>query len=433
MTPEPVRVTGARGTRPPLERPVIEFVRALRSAGVPVGVDGVSQALRALDAIATTDRRVVRQALAATLLSSSRQRAAFDALFDRYFGGAPVEDGASGRAEARGPRRAGGAHRRGDADHRSAERPPSDGQVAAGAEQRDRRGEVDGRTGRTGTPVGSREAPGVGGDGAAGGRWSTGAPTGVRGYGRIDLMGGDGAVDEEALASGVRELARLSRSRPRGRRRPGRRGRLDLRATIRRSLVSGGALIDPVVRPERPRRPRLVLLADVSGSMGPAARLALLVCHAFHREFSAIRSFAFVDVMEEITRFVERSSADARSAAAGADDALARAGGSTSDYGSALASLWPDHVSVFTPRTGVIVLGDARTNYRPDGSELLAEVRRRAHRLFWLNPEPRAYWGRGDSVADVYAQHCDRMVECRTVEQLVEAVVDLAASGTSAG
>jgi len=35
-----------------------------------------------------------------------------------------------------------------------------------------------------------------------------------------------------------------------------------------------------------------------------------------------------------------------------------------------------------------------------------------------LNPEPRDYWGSGDSIVGEYAVHCDDVVECRTLRQL---------------
>ena len=46
--------------------------------------------------------------------------------------------------------------------------------------------------------------------------------------------------------------------------------------------------------------------------------------------------------------------------------------------------------------------------------------------MYWLNPEPRDYWGSGDSIVDEYAVHCDAVVECRTLRQLERFVGELA-------
>jgi hypothetical protein len=46
--------------------------------------------------------------------------------------------------------------------------------------------------------------------------------------------------------------------------------------------------------------------------------------------------------------------------------------------------------------------------------------------LYWLNPEPRSYWGSGDSVIGEYAPHCDGVFECRNLRQLEQFVGQLA-------
>ena len=52
--------------------------------------------------------------------------------------------------------------------------------------------------------------------------------------------------------------------------------------------------------------------------------------------------------------------------------------------------------------------------------------RHRARHVYWLNPEPRAYWGTGDSILGEYAVHCDNVFECRNLRQLEHFVTELA-------
>src|ERR671914_164243 len=68
---------------------LLEFTHALRDAGVPVSVSENLDALRALSQIPMTERAVVRGSLAATMIKSESHRAAFDTLFDLYFGPTP--------------------------------------------------------------------------------------------------------------------------------------------------------------------------------------------------------------------------------------------------------------------------------------------------------------------------------------------------------
>jgi uncharacterized protein with von Willebrand factor type A (vWA) domain len=73
----------------------------------------------------------------------------------------------------------------------------------------------------------------------------------------------------------------------------------------------------------------------------------------------------------------------------------------------------------------LIVMGDARNNYRDRGLETLQGLRERARRLYWLNPEPRAEWDTSDSVMGVYAPWCDRAFEVRNLRQLTACVDEI--------
>ena len=76
------------------------------------------------------------------------------------------------------------------------------------------------------------------------------------------------------------------------------------------------------------------------------------------------------------------------------------------------------HLRQITARTDVLVLGDARNNYHASRADLFAEIARRSRHLYWLNPEPRAYWGSGDSIIEEYRPYCDEVFECRNLRQL---------------
>ncbi len=89
-----------------------------------------------------------------------------------------------------------------------------------------------------------------------------------------------------------------------------------------------------------------------------------------------------------------------------------------SDYGHALTVFWERWGEEITPRTSVLLLGDARNNYHASQAWVVKELQARARHVYWLNPEPRAYWNSGDSIVGEYAVHCDEVVECRTLRQL---------------
>ncbi len=229
-----------------------------------------------------------------------------------------------------------------------------------------------------------------------------------------------------AMRRVLQPLARALAARLARRRRHHRHGTLDFRGTIRRSLSTGG--VPAVVRLRAPRRakPDLVVLADVSGSVATFARFTLHLVHALAAQFSAVRTFVFVDGVDEVTRQFRHSRSIVEAIERVEREAAVCEADGHSDYGAALTRFSERHLAALGPRTTVLVLGDARGNYHPARPEILAEIARRAHRLYWLNPEPRAYWGSGDSLVAQYAPCCDAMVECRNLRQLA-AFVDLLA------
>ena len=200
-----------------------------------------------------------------------------------------------------------------------------------------------------------------------------------------------------------------------------RHAHVDVRRTMRASLQSGGVPIELKYRPQRPRRPEIFVLCDVSTSVTSASTFFLSVLHALHDAFRKLRSFVFIERISEVTEVFE-SERDFRAAseAVSRDAGVADISGYT-DYGR----VWTEFLALIEdelhPRATVIVLGDARTNGRPPRDDVFAAITARAGRTFWLNPEPRLYWNYGDSVIAAYEKHCIAF-ECWRTDQLEEFV-----------
>jgi len=228
-----------------------------------------------------------------------------------------------------------------------------------------------------------------------------------------------------AMRSVLDPLTRRLGGRLAEKRRHRRRGALDFRRTIRESLASGGVPVEPVFRKPRPSKPELFVLADISGSVSTFAAFTLQLMVALRSQFSQVRSFVFVDGIDEVTG-VLRQAPDVIDAtrhinAAGSGVWL----DGRSDYGHAFESFWEQWGEQVRKRTTVIVLGDARTNYHDPAAGVLKAVRQRAAHLFWLNPEPAAAWNSGDSVIASYQPFCDAVRECRNIRQLKHFVEEL--------
>jgi uncharacterized protein with von Willebrand factor type A (vWA) domain len=223
-----------------------------------------------------------------------------------------------------------------------------------------------------------------------------------------------------ALHPLTRKLAvRLARKR-----RHGRKGPLDFRSTVRHSLSYGGVPAEPKFRYPRPAKPEIMVVADISGSVAAFARFTLQLVYAISSQFSKVRSFVFIDGIDEVTRFFE-----------GVEDinhAVHRVNTEAdvvwvdghSDYGHAFEVFLERYGHEVTPRTTILLLGDARNNYHASNAWVVKDLRHKARHVYWLNPEPRSYWDTGDSIVSEYANHCDGVFECRNLRQL-EKFVDV--------
>ncbi|MGD0391638.1 MAG: VWA domain-containing protein [Acidimicrobiales bacterium] len=229
-----------------------------------------------------------------------------------------------------------------------------------------------------------------------------------------------------ALRKSLQPLSRKLAVRLARKRRHGRKGPLDFRSTMRHSLSTGGVPVDPKFRYPRPSKPEIVVIADISGSVASFARFTLHLVHAISTQFSKVRSFVFIDGIDEVSRFFEGADdpADAVHRINTEADVIWVDG--HSDYGHALTVFWERWGEEITPRTSVLLLGDARNNYHASQAWVVKELQARARHVYWLNPEPRAYWDSGDSIVGEYAIHCDDVVECRTLRQLEQFVGELA-------
>ncbi len=231
-----------------------------------------------------------------------------------------------------------------------------------------------------------------------------------------------GEVDE--MRRQLYPLARRLATRVSMERHGRRRGSLDFRKTIRASMSTGGVPVETVLRPKRPHRSELVVLCDVSGSVANFAAFTLMLVYALQEQFTATRTFTFVDKVYEVTDDLKPGSDPEDTmkhlvAAAQHASIMGR-----TDYGRAFRQFAEEHADALTPKSTLLVLGDARSNYTDPSSPVLRELVDAARHAWWLNPEHPRQWGVGDSYARKYADIVP-MVECRNLTQLTEFVHDL--------
>ncbi|WP_043630179.1 vWA domain-containing protein [Nonomuraea candida] len=447
----------------------VGFVHALREAGVPVSVAEGLDAANALRAIELADRESLRAAYAATLVKKPAYRPGFDVLFDLWFPATTTGLGAAGRAAARidpmtaevkelraylaelltgstepelrafaqamverfGRQEAGPGRQ--NWFSYSVLRALSPETLMAGilreVLQGHERGGLAEKTARRRVNAGIR-------------RFEEAVATDVRrriaedaGIERIARSAVRPPLDQvDFLRITKADLARLRREvHPLARRlaarltirhRKGRRGRLDFRRTVRASLQSGGVPLTTHFKPPRPHKPELVVLCDTSDSVSSFAHFTLLLTYALREQFTKVRAFGFVDTVDEITRFFLPGADVVEAMTRLANEAdMVRFG--RTNYGHSLERFAERYGDAIGPKTSLLILGDARSNYQPPALDVLKSLASRARHAYWLNPEPRAQWDTGDSVAGDYGTVVP-MFECRNVAQLTAFIETLA-------
>ena len=226
-----------------------------------------------------------------------------------------------------------------------------------------------------------------------------------------------------ALRRAIWPLTRKLAVRLARKRRHGRKGPLDFRRTVRHSLSYGGVPAEPKFKYPKPSKPEIMVIADISGSVAAFARFTLHLVYALNNQFSKVRSFVFIDGLDEVTDFFENVDDITEAIHRVNTEADVIWVDGHSDYGHAFEIFEEKFAKDIGPKTTVIILGDARNNYHASQSWVIKNIEDKARKVFWLNPEPRSYWDTGDSIVGEYSDFCNGTFEVRNLKQL-EAFVE---------
>jgi len=224
--------------------------------------------------------------------------------------------------------------------------------------------------------------------------------------------------EQELLRREAARLAARLRTRLALRRKRGKGRQLDAKATLRANLTHGGVPFEIVPRTRR-RKAKFTLLCDVSTSMRPVASFLLYLLFQIQDQVARTRCFAYIDRLVDVSHeFAEHRPSEA------VTRVLSRLppGHYNTDLGRCLDALLRDHPDAVNNRTTVVFCADARNNFRPPREDLLEQVVRRARRVIWFNPEEPRLWGTEDSDMLRYAPRVSAVRQVSNLRQLGEAI-----------
>jgi uncharacterized protein with von Willebrand factor type A (vWA) domain len=328
-----------------LERNIVGFCRLLRERDLLVTPTEVIDALRTADAIDLVDRIEMKLALRTVLTARREDLPVFDATFEEFWRSRQAEGGDDHFSQRDRDVRGVGQQQRADAHD----------QAALDGEEEEREGS---------------DAP----------RYS---PIEVLAHTDFRAFNADQLHEiSRAMAIVARRLA-MQQSR---RYRATRRGQLiDLRRTFRRNVKYGGTIIELARRKRKLRKPRIVLLCDVSRSMETYSTFLLQFIYALQHVLGKVESFVFSTRLTRVTDYFK--SADIYMA-------LERVSRDVPDWsgGTRIGDSLRTFNRLWAPRlldrhTIVLILSDGLDSGEAAflGREM-ERIKQRAARVIWLNP-----------------------------------------------
>jgi len=195
------------------------------------------------------------------------------------------------------------------------------------------------------------------------------------------------------------------------------KGKLLFRKTIRKSLKNGGSLFDIVLRPKVKKKPRLILLCDISGSMALYSLFGLTLLFGVVQRFRSVHTYVFIDGITEISKELKNLKFNNINKILTNWNDYVQVDGH-SDYEKSFNDLLEEKIINNSSFNTLIVIGDARNNYRPINNETVDKLSKKFQNIYWMNPERSQYWNTGDSQFHHYQSISKKYSEVRNFEQL---------------
>src|SRR5919197_3227870 len=160
---------------------------------------------------------------------------------------------------------------------------------------------------------------------------------------------------------------------------------IDPRRTMRRNLKYGDTIIELARKSKKIRKPRIVLICDVSRSMDTYSRFLLQFIHAFQNSLGRVESFVFSTSLTRVTDYfkneeigdaLERIAREVHDWSGGT-----RIGQSLRTFNREYGRKLVDHNTIVLILSDGLDTGDAEVL-----GEAMEELAERACRVIWLNP-----------------------------------------------
>lgn len=221
--------------------------------------------------------------------------------------------------------------------------------------------------------------------------------------------------EETAVHQALRQMSKKLAVRPGWRKLRAHRGAICISAAIKET-VRGNGIIQRLEYERRTlQRPELVVLCDVSNSVAPFSEFLLYLIKNIQLRFRKVRLFLFIDTLwdisyepwDETEDMMEQIHSWGRKSTSG-----------FTDYGEVFKEFSTNWLNEISSRATLLILGDARNNFRPAQADNLKTIYEKVRHIYWLNPLEKSEWQDRDNILSEYVPYCSQIVRCRTINDL---------------
>lgn len=232
-------------------------------------------------------------------------------------------------------------------------------------------------------------------------------------------------ADIDDIREEIRRLAARLRTRAALRQKRAKSGRFDPRKTIRNNMRYGGVPMEAQFR-VRHKKPKLILICDLSTSMRYAVEFLLTMVYELSDQVRRAHSFIFIhDLVDVSTTLAELPPREAVARIMAENPP----GYYSTDLGNSLNTFNNEHMHLIDSRSTILFFGDGRNNYNDPRLDIAQDMQRKCRRLIWFCPEPRRQWGSGDSDMWEYSMVANNVFMVNNLRELADSVDRLLADG----
>ncbi len=195
------------------------------------------------------------------------------------------------------------------------------------------------------------------------------------------------------------------------------KGKLHFRKTIRKSMQTGGIFQKIIMRPKILRKPSLVIVCDISGSMALYSLFGITLLFGMVSRFRSIKAFVFIDGLTEVTKTLKNLKKNEIDSVLHNWNSYVKSDGH-SDYEKSFQELVDENKKINSTTKSLIVIGDGRNNYRNISEDVINNLHNQFESIYWMNPEKKKYWNTGDSQIRKFEKITYMTSEVRNYNQL---------------